>query len=72
MKVHKFPKVHVKPHAVDPENKNLVPLESALVPYVPENSKSQDDNNFDILELLADCDDDELVMAATQVQQNQM
>ena len=60
----------IQPHALDPMNKNILPLESALVPYQPEkkNSNAQDQPmDFDILDLLSDCvDDEQLVLAATQ------
>ena len=64
-------------HALDTMNNNVLPLESALVPFEPQNEKNQEDQsvltdaqpqfNFDLLEMLADVEEDQqLVMAATQ------
>ena len=61
---------------MDPQNKNILPLESALIPYEPPKSENHAENNelnFDILELLNDVDDDQdLVLAATQVEKSMM
>ena len=61
---------------MDPQNKNVLPLESALVLHEPPKSDDQCENNelnLDILELLNDVEDDqELVLAATQVEKNML
>ena len=58
-------------YALDQANKNILLLESVLVPYEkPQNHCAPSNYDFDILELLADVDtdDNELIMAATQVE----
>ena len=56
-----------KPHTLDPANKNLLPLENALVPYQP--PTNDQDINFDLMEVIADAQHDEdLVIAATQME----
>ena len=56
-----------EPHALDPANKNLLPLENALVPYQP--PTNDQDINFDLMEFIFDAKQDEdLVIAATQME----
>lgn len=53
-------------HALDPGNKNIVPLESALQPYVPPD-KAETPNqspSFDILQLMSDLEGDNDIMLA--------
>ena len=61
-------------HALNPANKNILPLDNALVPYAKpqnENATIPQTFNFDILDLLSDIenDDQQLVMAATQIEE---
>ena len=74
---------HHSIHTLDPRNNNILPLESVLVPYEANQNEvhiaqeqqevqSSSDFNFDLLQMITDAEDDEqLVMAATQVE-NQM
>ena len=73
------PLAEIQPHALDPNNKNILPLESALVPYQPEcqsaaSSKMDTTPDFDLLEILnefkeSDTDvENQMVVAATQVE----
>ena len=76
----KQPEVVQEPpaHALDPANKNLLPLESALVPYQPpENVHINDTPDFDLMELLqefkeGDVFEDQMVVAASQVESSMM
>ena len=78
--VHSAPIV-VENHALDPANKNILPLESALVLFnqATEPNKEMTNNavpKFDLLSMLNDLDDDDditnqqMVVAATQIEQN--
>ena len=60
----------IEPHALDPMNKNILPLESALAPYTPPQVKDTNQEvDFDIIELLNDVEEDEYLMqAATQIE----
>ena len=60
-------------HALDPRNNNVLPLESALVPYNPENKQQHPNElNFDLLEMITDVEDEQLVLSVTQFkEQNQ-
>ena len=54
--------VAIQPHALDPINKNILPLGSSLVPHQPEknNTDAQDQPlDFDIPESLSDTVDDQ-------------
>ena len=42
--------------------------ENALVPYTPNFNEPQPENSFDILELLSDGSDADLILAATQIE----
>ena len=69
----------VQKHALDPTNNNILPPESALVPFSTDQPITNESNtvpNFDILSMLNDLEDDDdirdqqMVIAATQVEQN--
>lgn len=59
-------------HALDPHNNNILPLDQALVPFNPalqnENENPNALGDIDFLELLNDGNDDEMVLAANQVE----
>ena len=60
------------PHALDLANNHILSLESALEPYNPpavQNTNSGLDN-IDLMQLVSELNDDDLVMAATQMKQN--
>ena len=72
--------VCVENHALDPANNNILPLESALVPYQPQSDKqneamdSTESPQFNLMAILSDLDDNQfdnkMVLAATQVEQS--
>ena len=73
------PAVIMENHALDPANNNILPLEGALVPYQPAPNEPQntdkDTPQFDLLTMLGDLENDDsfdqqMVLAATQVEQN--
>lgn len=66
-------------HALDPQQHQIVSLDSALVPYEPQNNGQPDNNaapvpDFDIQTLLQEfhnsTDDNDLVLAATQIEKD--
>ena len=64
-----------QPHALDPNIPQLVPLDSALVPYEPSNKENtaakEFHPSFDLMSSLAELDapnDDQLVLAASQIE----
>ena len=69
--------ISVENHALDPANKNILPLESALVLYQSQSDKQNEamdpteSPQFDLMVILSDLDDDQfdnqMVLAATQV-----
>ena len=70
------PPSEVQPHAPDPNVPQLLQLEGALKPYtppVPTNNMQQDSNvpNFDLMAIVSEfegADDDQLMLAATQIE----
>ena len=62
----------VEKHTLDPSNNNVLQLEGALQPYKPpEVNENNDTPDFDLMELLADVQDEQaMVMAATQMENN--
>ena len=62
-------------HALDPSNNNILPLDGALVPYEGPNQDLMETSGFDlgnILNKFSDSDqlEEQMVLAATQVEQN--
>ena len=55
-------------HALDPTGKNLLPLETALQPYIPPQDTTAQENefNFDLMEILDEVNDEQMVLAANQ------
>ena len=57
-------------HALHPTGTNLLPLESALQPYNTNQNAPDDEYNFDLLDIINDVNDDQLMIAATQMEQD--
>ena len=52
----------------DPTLQNFLPVEKALQPYVKNKNQKESDFNFDLMEIITEVNDEELMLAATQIE----
>ena len=55
-------------HAQDPFGKNLIPLETAVQPYIPQENMAEGDMDFNLMEIINEVNDEDLMIAATQME----
>ena len=59
----------INPENAKPTGSNLLPLENVIDPYIPpQESSNKEELNFDLMEIISEVNDDELLLAASQME----